>query len=691
MTVLVSFVAVTAGLAALTNASPLDTRASVAVSNAKSSLTLVYQNNLNGSDDKNHVGALILDPLPQANAAAACASLNEKLISKATLQQYEEDFHDALSYQDYARYFDAEQGYYIADGIVSVGNRVRYASSKSDRKLLPVLCTQSANNGASSAKPVTGSEVAVAAAGNTYVGYRNQKAFRFLGIRFADTPKRFKYSKPYSGKGEIVQATAFGSTCAQGGSGSEDCLFLNIQTPYIPKAKSKKNLRPVLFWIHGGGFTGGSGSDLGSDGGNLASKEDIVVVTFNYRLSTLGFLAIPGTDIKGNFGIADQILALDWVVANIEAFGGDPKRITINGGSAGAGSVRALMGSPKAIGKFQGAMLHSNLGGGVTLGQSGDYGTTYSLYKTIDQSYQTAGPQILAAAGCNSTDMAANVVCLEKVPAAELIGYSTVARYVVQDGTYVNTPNLDVTSRNSKIAHVPVILGVTSDDGASFTTYPKTPVSSHLEGLQAALKINATWAQRVIDSKLFPLTSTGNITLDSYNVSSRITTDKMFRCIDQATVYAGASTGAFKKGYYYQLDRTVGGYDPNNIGGPAGNNPNNPYFRLHGGDMPWIFGNIGTLRNADDLYSMQVATSYFGAFVRSGDPNPDLRYLNQRGYDKVIENVKKYGRWGEVNATRKTGDEIRLLDWPSKSAGFVDVEQCEWLGYPLEYYLKGGP
>jgi carboxylesterase type B len=86
---------------------------------------------------------------------------------------------------------------------------------------------------------------------------------------------------------------------------------LNIQTPYIPKAGSNKDLRPVLFWIHGGGFEGGTGADRVSDGGHLASREDIVVVSFNYRLGTLGFLAIPGTDIRGNYGIADQIVALD--------------------------------------------------------------------------------------------------------------------------------------------------------------------------------------------------------------------------------------------------------------------------------------------------------------------------------------------------------------------------------------------
>ncbi|KAF2830474.1 acetylcholinesterase precursor [Ophiobolus disseminans] len=690
MTVLATLVAITAGFAVLSKSSPVESRAAVEVSNSKSSLTLIYQNNLNGSDDKNHIGAIILDPVPQSSAVTACASINEKLLSKATLQKYEADFNDAISYQDYAKYTDSERGYFIENGTVSVGNRVSYSSSSGGRKDLPVLCTQSANNGSSNAKPVNGSQITVASGDNTFVGYRNQKSFRFLGIPYADTPQRFKYSSLYSKKGQSIQATAYGSQCAQGGSGSEDCLFLNIQTPYIPKAGSKKQLRPVLFWIHGGGFTGGSGADSLSDGGNLASKEDLVVVSINYRLSTLGFLAIPGTDIKGNFGIADQITALDWVVANIASFGGDPKKITIAGESAGAGSVRTLLGSPQAIGKYQGAIAMSNLGGGVTLGLNGDYGTTYSTYYTVDQSYKIAGPQIFTAAGCNGTNVAAQIICLEQVPASKIVGLNTVARYVVQDGTYVNTPNLILSTRNASTAHIPVIFGIIRNDGASFSTYPKTPISNHTQGLQLALGINSTWAQRVIDSNLFPLTSTGNLTLDSFNVSQRIATDKTFRCVDQATVYAGAESRAFQKAYYYQFERSIDGYDPNNLGQPANDNPKNPYFRFHGADMPWLFGTLNRIREPEDLWSAQLVSSYFASFVRTGDPNPDLRYLDARGYEKVVEGVKKYGKWGEVDASRKSGGEVRLLDWPSKSTGFVDVEQCAWLGYPLDYYLNGG-
>lgn len=688
MVVLSSFVGVVAAFIASTQARSLESRASVSVSNAKTSLTLVYQNNLNASDDKNHIGLIVLDRTTQASAASACASLNEKLLSKAIIQKYQTDFVRALSYQDYADYLDSRDGLYIEDGTVAVQRQLKFASSQAhSRKQLPVLCTQSANNGSSNAGPVDGSQVTVASKSNTFVGYRNQKSFRFLGIPYADTPKRWEYSSLYSKKGQTIQATAYGSQCAQGGSGSEDCLFLNIQTPYLPKAGSNKNLRPVLFWIHGGGFTGGSGADSLSDGGNLASKEDIVVVSINYRLSTLGFLAIPETSIKGNYGIADQTIALDWVRANIAAFGGDPKQITISGESAGAGSVRALLGSPQAIGKYQRAIAMSNLGGGKTLGLDGDYGTTYSSYYTINQSYTVAGPQIFSAAGCTNDNVQAQIACLRQVDPLKLVGISTVARYVVQDGKYVNTPDLILATRNASTAHVPVIFGVTRNDGASFSTYPKAPIANHSQGLQEALGINSTWAQKIIDSKLFPLYDTGNLTLDSFNVSQRVATDKTFRCIDQATVYAGITTGAFDKAYFYQMERTIGGYDPNNIGGPANNNPNNPYFRFHGGDLPWLFGTLGASRDPADLYSVQLSSSYFASFVKSSDPNPDLEYLQVRGYDKVADAVKRTGTWSEVKRNVK---ELRMIDYPGKKSGFVDVDQCTWLGYGLDYYLKGG-
>jgi carboxylesterase type B len=393
-----------------------------------------------------------------------------------------------------------------------------------------------------------------------------------------------------------------------------------------------------------------------------------------------------------------MLIVQKWTVKNIASFGGDPDKITIIGESAGAGSVRVLLGSPPAIGKYQRAVAMSNLGGGVGLGLTSDYATTYSSYLTIPQSYALAGQNIFADAGCNQTSLSAQIDCLDKVPALRLVSLNDVARYVVQDGHYVNTAELDLVNRNGSTANVDVIFGVTANDGASFSTYPKTEVTSELEGIEASLGITAAAAQSIIDSGLFPYYDTGNITLDSFNVSQRVAQDIQFRCIDQATMYASSKNNIFKSSYFYEMHRTIGGYDPNNIGGPPASpgypngNPNLPYFRFHGADMPWVFGAFGpgqNFRDAADLYSLQLSTSYFGSFVRTGNPNPPTSYLKVRGYETALEGTQKAGTWKQVGAG---GDQGVLLeiDWPSTVKSFADLEQCKWLGYGVDYYLDGG-
>lgn len=367
--------------------------------------------------------------------------------------------------------------------------------------------------------------------------------------------------------------------------------------------------------------------------------------------------------------------------------------ITINGESAGAGSVRTLLGSPPAIGKFQGAICMSNLGGGVDLGLSGDYGTTYSSYYNVSESYALAGQQIFAEAGCNQTSLTAQILCLETVDANTLADLKTVAKYVVQDGTIVNTEELEVAGTSGSVAHVPVIFGNVANDGASFSTYPMKPVANETAGIQASLGINASYAQAIIDSGLFPYYDTGNVTLDSFNVSQRVATDKTFRCVDQATVYAGATSGVFPRAYYYQMDRTIAGYDPNNLGGPPVapgyplGDPNLPYFRLHGADLPWAFGNLATPRDANDLYSIQLVTGYFAEFVKSGQPNPSEAYLTVRGYTTTLAAVEATGPWEPIGSDQGP---IRLLDYPPTETIFQDLPQCAFLNYSISYYLEGG-
>jgi hypothetical protein len=290
-------------------------------SNDATSLTFIYQNNLNASDDVNHVGAILLDPLSHSVGSAQCTALGESLLPFSTVEKHREDFDHALSYLAFAGLVQPGQRYYIENAVLRVDTSPRgtlgFSRSGPEKGTdqLPVLCTQSSSqNGASNAQATASNRLKISSGGNTYVGFRNQKSFRFVGIPYTDPVRRFEYSTLYSATGQTINATAYGANCAQSydSSSAEDCLFLNIQTPYIPKAGSSEKLRPVMFSIHGGGFEGGNGGPTSMlDGGNMASREDIVSVELNYRLSTLGFLAIPGTDIKGNFGIGDQITALE--------------------------------------------------------------------------------------------------------------------------------------------------------------------------------------------------------------------------------------------------------------------------------------------------------------------------------------------------------------------------------------------
>ena len=209
----------------------------------------------------------------------------------------------------------------------------------------------------------------------------------FLGIPYGATTagaNRWRMPLPAPHWPGIQKATRFAPDCAQeppysppGGSPwsaeyqpagtemSEDCLALNIWTP----ARKAGDRLPVMVWIHGGGFAGGSGSVPIYDGAALA-RRGILLVSINYRVGPLGFLAHPALTAEagssGNYGLADQIAALGWVQRNIAAFGGDPARVTVAGQSAGSASVHYLLATPEAQGLFQRAIAQSGSGMGLT-------------------------------------------------------------------------------------------------------------------------------------------------------------------------------------------------------------------------------------------------------------------------------------------------------------------------------------
>lgn len=207
------------------------------------------------------------------------------------------------------------------------------------------------------------------------VGDRSGGVDAFKGIRYGVVPARFDRPTAFEWQGSY-DASEFGPVCmqapasAEGQPMSEDCLFLNVWTPQ--GASEQDSPRPVMLWIHGGAFVGGSGSSPSTDGSNLAQSQDVIVVTINYRLDVLGNFVTDEDGTGGLNFVLDQILALEWVAEHISSFGGDPDRVTIFGESAGSLSVCMIVVSPLAAGLFDRAILESGACTGSAWGVSTD-------------------------------------------------------------------------------------------------------------------------------------------------------------------------------------------------------------------------------------------------------------------------------------------------------------------------------
>lgn len=208
-------------------------------------------------------------------------------------------------------------------------------------------------------------------------GYIDNGIYIYKGIPYAKAERFMPPTAVEPWKG-LRSCRAYGPTCPQGkrmgwysdeqafafnwddGFADEDCLRANVWTPGIKDGKK----RPVMLWLHGGGYSSGSGQELPSyDGTNLSRKGDVVVVTINHRLNVLGFLDLSAYGEKykysGNVGLMDLVAALRWVNENIEAFGGDPQNVTIFGQSGGGGKVSTLLATPSAKGLFHKAIVQS--------------------------------------------------------------------------------------------------------------------------------------------------------------------------------------------------------------------------------------------------------------------------------------------------------------------------------------------
>ncbi|BCJ48453.1 hypothetical protein GCM10010168_76210 [Actinoplanes ianthinogenes] len=276
---------------------------------------------------------------------------------------------------------------------------------------------------------------------------------QFLGVRYAAAPTgalRFRDPQPVPPWTGLRDTAVLGANCPQGNRGSEDCLFLNI---YRPAGTRPGDRLPVFFWIHGGGFTGGSGDD---DGSALATANHMIVVTINYRLGALGFLADPALSradgSSGNYGLLDQQAALRWVHRNAPAIGADAGKVTIGGESAGGGSVCALLASPTAAGLFRGAVIESD-----------------DCSHDVDRLSwaQQRGAAVVTAVGCGAAaDVAA---CLRTTPAADLVAKTS---YIAPNVSGRVLPMLPATAiARGRWNRVPVLIGSNREEGRSFSTF----------------------------------------------------------------------------------------------------------------------------------------------------------------------------------------------------------------------------
>ncbi|KAK3075435.1 hypothetical protein LTR53_001220 [Teratosphaeriaceae sp. CCFEE 6253] len=677
---------------------------------------ILLHNDLYGNESTRSEAVIVLGtPQTQAAAASDCAALGESLWTPPS-DLSTNDFLAYLGYQSgeqghshgwwsrrgYPPSWPSHQrhgGLYFIAGTGSSGacNAITTSDrtvSSSCNALLPALCTQSATvSGINETDTSASIQTQVTSGAAVYTGYRDKVSFRFLGIQYGSYPQRFTYSSPLEVSGD-VSALEFGAICRQNdgltgvNDGSEDCLHLNIYSPYLPSPQTAKPmLKPVFFWIHGGAFINGYGSDPTFDGGNVTSRGDVVVVTINYRLGDFGWLVGGnGTGLNGNYGISDQVSALQWVQANIAAFGGDPARVTIGGQSAGAGSVRALLQSPKAEGLFAAAIL-----------QSDPSPPSYTHYLTVDQEFTTQTLPILNLTGCLGGSADDQVACLRAYDAASLVNLTTVANNVVVDGTYVITPALEYNG-TGHVNRVPLLMGTMRDDDAPGLDYVQTT------NLNLSLVNNSLPFEPVVSNPdVFPIPSAANVSLDIFNVTARVSTDLTFRCLDLSTAYAVATTKTLPEIYYYEFNRsyqiTYWPPPPNkalcnavpDAAHPNGD-PNAEYFKCHSGDLMEVFGTWRRWglpeRDENDTPFTQFVMDSWAAWLWKHDPNPDPAYLQVRGYANTTRELALAGsEWSPVTAASQTQ---RRLQWPSEQVAFGEAAQCVALGQPLDYYFLPG-
>ena len=451
----------------------------------------------------------------------------------------------------------------------------------------------------------------------------------FRGIPFAEPPVgdlRWKPPQPAKNWQGVRQADKFGPRCMQrrvfgdmnfrSNGMSEDCLYLNVWTP----AKAANDRLPVLVYFYGGGFIAGDGSEPRYDGEAMARK-GIVALTVNYRLTVFGFFAHPEltkespNHASGNQGLLDQAAALRWVQQNIAAFGGDPRKVTIAGESAGSISVSALMVSPLSKDLIAGA-----------IGESGGLINPTLAPVPLEEAEQNG---VKFATVIGGTSLAA----LRAMPADQLLEATAkqgIPRFASNvDGYFLPKLPADILAAGEQ-AHVPLLAGWNSEE----SNYRGILRGNEPTPENYAKAIRATYGDRADEVlKLYPGTTNEEV-LESATAlaSDSFIAFSTWKWID----LHGKTGGKPVYRYYYAHPRPpmtpeMGNATPGLAGGvitgPEAAANRRPPARgaVHSADIEYAMGNLATNKvyawTPDDYKVSEIFQTYFANFIKTGDPN----------------------------------------------------------------------
>ncbi|HEU0311328.1 MAG TPA: carboxylesterase/lipase family protein [Sphingomicrobium sp.] len=422
----------------------------------------------------------------------------------------------------------------------------------------------------------------------------------FKGIPYAAPPVgplRWRPPQPVSAWRGVRKATSYSPACPQLESyppdaprepTSEDCLTLNV---WAPAANSAAKL-PVMVWIHGGGLTNGSGSVPQYAGDRLAAR-GVIVVTINYRLGVLGFLAHPELNREskhggsGNYGLLDQIAALSWVKRNIAAFGGDPDQVTIFGQSSGSFSASMLAATPLAKGLFR-----------RVIGQSGAVFEPVELDPLFTpQGAAEAGMRFAGKVGAKS------LADLRRTPVESLLKHRFNPQFNI-DGHVLPASPHDAYAAG-KQNDVDLLIGTNASEGTFFLDPASVTIGNFDAVLGQTYPSLLLWAVGA---------SPGKTDADARKEAVSIDTDMRFRWGMWAWARHASKNGK-RRVFFYRF-----------TGQPAYRS-GHPYFGLgptHGAELPYVFGDLDSRAaswTAADQKLASTVQQYWTNFARSGDPN----------------------------------------------------------------------